>query len=84
MQIRNPGNSFPFLRSELIRGLERELILEIDHQAPNPFNISALDEENEFEPEENTDLSRWSTTFTWNLTFEPWNQRPYGEIDVQG
>jgi hypothetical protein len=45
-------------RSELIRSLEREIILEIDHQSPNPFNISAADEENEFEREENGDLSR--------------------------
>jgi hypothetical protein len=45
-------------RSDLIRSLKREIILEIDHQSPNPFNISAADEENEFEPEENHDLSR--------------------------
>jgi hypothetical protein len=45
-------------RSELIRSLEREIILEIDHQAPNPFNISAADEENEFEQDDNDDLSR--------------------------
>jgi hypothetical protein len=47
-----------YFRSELIKSLRRELIVEIDHQAPNPFNITATDEENEFEPEENHDLSR--------------------------
>ncbi len=49
-------------RSELIRSLEREIILEIDGRAPNPFNISAADEENEFEPEENDDFSRYASS----------------------